>query len=93
MSISDITVFQIEEMQHCIGFRDNRVTGTKHRVMHAYRNHFCTHESDKSWNKLVEIGLAYKESAGENGITYYHLTGEGMKFLANLCGLEKIFEI
>ena len=84
----------IEEMQHCIGFDKNKITGTKHRIMHAYRNHFCDVSTNKTWCKLVELGLA-KQSimVDENGITYFHLTDKGFKFLARLCRFDKIVEI
>lgn len=90
MNISDITVRQIEDMKHCIGFSKNRVTGTKHRVMYAYRNYYCDHQNNEGWNSMVEIGLAYKERPDKYGLTYFHLTKEGLKFLANLCGFEEI---
>lgn len=93
--MNEITLSMIEEMQHCIGFEKNKITGTKHRVMHAYRNHFCDVNTNKNWRKLVELGLA-KQSImvnDETGITYFYLTDEGFKFLARLCRFEKIIEI
>ncbi|WP_313528761.1 hypothetical protein [Anaerotignum sp.] len=92
-NISDITVYQIENMQHAIGFDKSRVTGIKHRVMHCYRNYFCTDKDDKNWLDLVERGLARMGIPDKNGIVYFGLTGEGFKFLANLCGLERMYEI
>lgn len=92
--MNDITLDMIEEMQHCIGFDKNRVTGTKHRVMHAYRNHFCDHKDNIKWNKLKELGLAERNiTEQETGITYFHLTSKGFEFLANLCGFKEIKEI
>ncbi len=91
--MNDITLDMIEEMQHCIGFDKNRVTGTKHRVMHAYRNHFCDHKDNEKWNKLRDLGLASMGSEDKNGITFFHLTEKGFEFLANLCGFKEIKEI
>ena len=92
-SINDITYEMIEEMQHCIGFRRNIVTGTKHRVMHAYRNHFCDHIDNKKWNELVKLGLAYVGQIDyETGVCFYHLTQKGLNFIAKLCGFENIVE-
>ena len=93
--MNDITLSMIEEMQHCIGFDKNKITGTKHRIMYAYRNHFCDIFTSKTWCKLVELGLA-KQSImvdDETGITYFHLTDEGFKFLSKLCRFEKIIKI
>ena len=92
-NLSDITVFQIEEMQHAIGFDKNRVTGNKRRIMHCYRNYYCTHKDDKNWLNLVDRGLANMRFPDKNGIVYFHLTNEGFKFLSNLCGFEKMYEI
>lgn len=87
--ISDITVKQIELMQHAIGFPKNRVTGTKHRVMHAYRNYFCDTKCN-DWEALVEKGLARRGEPNKDGILYYSVTLEGLVFLGNLCGLKII---
>lgn len=92
MKIEDITLKMIEEMQHCIGFPRNKVTGTKHRIMYAYRNHYCDHKDNKEWQSLVELELATQSSADNVGITYYYLTEKGFKLLAVLCGFEKIVE-
>lgn len=92
--MNEITLSMIEEMQHCIGFDKNKITGIKHRIMHAYRNHYCDVTTNKNWRKLVELGLA-KQSirVDENGITYFHLTDKGFEFLARLCKFSKIVEI
>ena len=90
----DITLSMIEEMQHCIGFHKNKVRGTKHRVMYAYRNHYCDHIDNVKWQALVKLGLASQNICEDgNGITYYHLTQEGFDLLARISGLEGITEI
>jgi len=94
MSRNRIELETIEEMQHCIGFSKNRVTGTKHRVMYSYRNHYCDHIDNAMWGNLVELGLATQSICKDlNGITYFHLTKDGFSLLADLCGFEKIIEI
>ena len=94
MNKSDITVGMIRNMQHCIGFDKNQVTGTKHRVMHAYRNYYYTNHEHKGWNALVDSGLAYKNpNINDKGLTNFNLTPEGFKFLSDLCGFKKIVEI
>lgn len=92
MIISDITVYQIENMKHAVGFNESKITGTKHRIMHCYRNHFCDHKDNKSWNDLVTRGLARMGNPHQNGIVNYYLTKDGFKFLADLCGFEKMYE-
>lgn len=92
-SINEITYDMIEEMQHCIGFDKNIVTGIKHRVMYAYRNHYCDHKDNWKWNALVEMQLAHISNVNsETGICFYHLTNKGLSFLSKLCGFEKIVE-
>ncbi len=92
--MNEITLEMIEEMQHCIGFDKNKITGIKHRIMHAYRNHYCDVNTNKKWLTLVELGLAKQNiMVDENRITYFHLTDEGFKFLARLCRFDKIIEI
>lgn len=90
----DITLSMIEEMQHCIGFHKNKVRGIKHRVMYAYRNHYCDHVDNNKWQALVKMGLASQSICKDgNGITYYRLTLEGFALLARLSGFEAITEI
>ena len=89
VTYGDITVNQIELMQHAIGFSKNKVTGTKHRVMHAFRNHFCDTVSN-DWESLYLKGLAKRGAPDKDGIVYYWLTLEGFKFLGDLCGMKII---
>ena len=90
----DITLSMIEEMQHCIGFHKNEVRGIKHRIMYAYRNHYCDHVDNFKWQELVRMGFASQSITKDgNGITYYHLTEEGFKLLARISGFERITEI
>lgn len=91
---SEITLDMIRDMQHCIGFAKSRVTGKDHRVMHAYRNHYCDYVDNKNWKTLIDLGLA-KSTTNTigNGIVYFSLTPEGFKCLADLCGFKEIIEI
>lgn len=92
--MKNITVGMIKNMQHCIGFEKNRVTGSKHRVMRAYRNYYVDHKGNKNWNDLIELGLADRSLREDNiGIATFYLTIKGFEFLAELCGFEKIIEI
>ena len=60
---------QIFHIKHCIGFDDNKVTGTKYRKMKVYRNYFTTCDNDKELDILVEQGLMnkhdFKNGCGE----------------------------
>lgn len=90
----EVTLGMIKNMQHCVGFGKSRITGTKHRIMHCYRNYFCTHGSHDGWNKLVELEYATKSArVDENGIATFSLTKKGFKFLSDLCGFVKMYEI
>ena len=90
----DITLSMIEEMQHCVGFNRNKVKGIKHRVMYAYRNHYCDHVDNVKWQALVKMGLAGQSICKDgNGIIYYHLTLKGLALLARISGLKDIKEV
>lgn len=82
----------IETMQHAIGFSKNQITGTKHRVMHAFRNYYCSHKNDEIAVSLCSLGLMTEGANSSNDIQYFHVTKEGLVFLARLCGFEKIVE-
>lgn len=90
---NNITVLQIKNMKHAIGFDKNRVTGTKNRIMHCYRNHFCAEKENKSWQDLVSQDLAKIRKPNDNGFVNFYVTDEGFKFLADLLGFKKIYEI
>lgn len=89
--MNNITVSMIKDMQHCIGFVDNRTTGTKNRVMHAYRNRFVDYKENENWNYLIELGLADRIVHGDDsGFVTFYVTKKGFDFLADLCGFAKI---
>lgn len=87
-----ITVSQIEKMQRAVGFKKNRVTGIKNRVMHCYRNYYMsTRKPDEEWEALIRLDLAYRtESVHTPGTVWYHLSEEGAAFIAELCGFERL---
>lgn len=53
-----ITVKQIDDMKHAIGFDKSRTTGIKHRKMYAYRNYYMSYKKMEDWEKLVYLKLA-----------------------------------
>lgn len=88
MTREEITLKQIENMKHCIGFDGKRV---KRRKYVAYRNYFTTSDNELSWDELFKLGLASKRSfedgGGENP-QCYSLTKPGFVFLENLLGCK-----
>lgn len=86
-----ITSEQISHMKHCIGFNKNKVTGTKHRKMEAYRNYFTTSDNDEELDNLVEQGLMvkrdFKNGVGDNPKCYF-VSNEGFEFLSDLTEIE-----
>lgn len=91
MKIYTITSEQISHMKHCIGFDDNKVTGTKYRKMKAYRNYYTTCDDDKDLDNLVNQGLMikndFKMGCGNNPKCYF-VSAEGFEFLSDLTGIE-----
>ena len=85
---------QISHMKHCIGFDKNKVKGTKHRKMEAYRNYYTTSDNDNELDNLVEQGLMvkrdFKNGVGDNPQCYF-VSEEGFEFLSDLTEIE-IFE-
>ena len=86
-----ITVNQIDDMKHAIGFDKSKTTGIKHRKMYAYRNYYMSYKKMEGWENLVNLRLATR--SGEEQKIYYSLTTKGLSFLAKLCGFETIVEI
>lgn len=88
MDIRDITINQLSLMKHAIGFDRSKTTGTKHRVLHCYRNYFEAGEKDDSdWKQLVKLGLA------TNCGTCYFVSHTGFKLIAEVCGFKKVVEV
>ena len=88
---ADITLRQIENMKHCIGFRGDRVKGRKYRKYVAYRNYHTTSDNNLNWDELVKLELAVKRSfpsgVGDNPQCYF-VTEKGMELLGKLLECE-----
>ena len=84
MSCDEVTLNQINNMKHCIGFKGE---GVKRRKYVAYRNYYTTSGSDPSWDSLVGLGLAIKRSfpngVGDNP-KCYAVSKSGIELLERL---------
>lgn len=84
MIINNITLKQIENMKHCIGFDGARV---KRRKYIAFRNYYTTADNDVSWDELVNLELATKRAFGSGvGINpkCYCVSKNGFELLERL---------
>ena len=84
MNNKNITLKQIENMKHCIGFRGDKV---KRKKYVAFRNYYTTSDNDQSWDGLVWLGFATKRAFGSGvGINpkCYCVSQKGIKFLERL---------
>jgi len=86
-----ISISEIENMKHCIGFEKSKVTGTKHRKMSAYRNYYTTSDVEPKFQNLITQGLMaehpYPRGCGDNP-KCYTVTEKGFKFLSELTSIE-----
>jgi hypothetical protein len=82
--MNNITLKQIENMKHCIGFRKDRIMRKKYV---AFRNYYTTSDDNKSWDELAILGLAEKRSfpngVGNNPQCYF-VTKKGLELLERL---------
>lgn len=80
----EITLKQIENMKHCIGFRGDRV---KRKKYVAFRNYYTTSGDSQSWDGLVSLELAVKRpfpNGGGKNPQCYFVTKKGMDLLGRL---------
>ena len=91
--LNGISFRQIEIMKHAIGFDRNRVTGTKNRIMHAYRNRYHDVVDDENLQGLCKRGMMEQGKPDEQGRCTYWVTKAGFEFLERLCGFKKIAEV
>ena len=84
MSSDDVTLKQISNMKHCIGFKGSSV---KRRKYVAYRNYYTTPDNDKGWDELVSLELAIKwpfgNGCGKNPQCYC-VSKKGIELLERL---------
>ena len=81
----NITVAQVDDMKHAVGFRYDRVRNGQYN---AFRNFFAIDEEQVSWEDLVNRHLATKRKQFNE--TVYHLTDRGFLFLSLVLNVEII---
>ena len=86
--MESITVEQIGNMKHAIGFDQRRVKRGKYE---AYRNYYTTPAPHAGWEELVEKGYAEKhpfpQGVGENPMMY-RVTQKGIETLGGILGIK-----
>lgn len=84
-----VSLEQIEEMKHCIGFDRAKIKKQKFLyVFKAYRNRFAV-ENSVLWDELVQNGLA-RFVFQEGGLRLYMVTRSGAEFLGKILDTEII---
>ena len=85
-----LTLSQISDMKHTIGFSRDNVTGKKNPKYKAYRNYFCTTENCDDFDSLVDLvdkGLMFSRQNGTQG-WFFHLSKEGFKVLSEITEVD-----
>ena len=86
-----ITLNQINNMKHAIGFDKRKIKGTKYRKFESCRNFFTTQEGCKDFEELEELsnqGLMLSRQMGDKWC--FHVSKEGMRFLENITAVAII---
>lgn len=76
MSEIAITIEQLDNMKHAIGYKRDTVKRGKYT---AYRNYFATSVADEHWERLCEKGCAFSQNGKK--YVFYHLTEKGFELL------------
>ncbi|MVB11155.1 hypothetical protein CAFE_18610 [Caprobacter fermentans] len=85
-----VSLVQIEDMKHCVGFDHRMVKRGKYNV---WRNYFTTADDDSDWDNLVKQRLATKEDfphgCGDNPKAY-QVSKDGLDFLGRVLSINMI---
>jgi len=80
----NVTLAQIENMKHCIGFSGDKV---KRKKYVAYRNYYTTSGNHAGWDELFRLELAlkrpFKNGVGEDPRCYF-VSRKGMDLLERI---------
>ena len=88
MSTINISLAQLEDMKHAIGYSAKRVKRGKYN---AYRNYYHNGYCDnKYWNDLIKNGYATlnKHTRNVDGSHIYHVTDLGISLLEKLLDIK-----
>lgn len=84
MTEDKVTLKQINNMKHAIGFDRKKVKRGKYQ---AYRNYYTTSDNNPSWDELVGLGLAerrpFENGIGDNPQCYF-VAKKGIELLEKL---------
>lgn len=78
-----LTVEQINDMKHAVGFRQDKVKRGKYI---AWRNYFASYGIIAGWEELIKLGLAEKRLVEK--MNYYRVTEKGLNYLADLLSIK-----
>lgn len=85
-----LTLSQISNMKHTIGFHRDRVTGKKLLKYKAYRNHYFINEGCDGFDSLEDLtdkGLMLSTQDGTRGWCF-RLSKEGFKVLSEITEVD-----
>lgn len=85
--LGSISVSQIDDMKHAVGYRADRVKDGKYC---AFRNFFAVNKEQPEWEELVIRGLATKRKQFNE--TVYHVSDEGFKLLSTVLDVQILSE-
>lgn len=84
MVYKNVTYGQIEIMKHAIGFKNEKVRGTKYRRYEPYRNYYDAGGDDVNECEFL-VSVGFMEKSREH---LYHVTDDGKKFLYYVLGVR-----
>lgn len=83
-----LTIEQINDMKHCIGYQPPSNV-PKRGVLNAYRNYYTTNNNGvKHLDELVDIGFMTVGEFGEYKNKIYRVTSKGIDYLAELFNIR-----
>ena len=87
MNEISISIEQLDNMKHAIGYERSEVKRGKYE---AYRNYFTTNGPEESWEKLCDKGYAVS-GAGAKYVVY-HVSDKGLELMENLLDIKIIID-
>jgi hypothetical protein len=88
IDVTPLSIEQIDNMKHAIGFEQWRVENGVYKV---YRNCFALGNPSESWEQLVSGGYASKRNSSISDEIVYSLSAKGLTALAEILSVRLIF--